>query len=237
MERRLGAGAVLIDGPRDQFLAGAALAVQQHRHVLVRDPADRLVDLAHCRAAAKDGVAAIVLGERLCDRGRRTHQAGQLQRLADDAPQLLRVERLEQVVVGPLLHRRDCRIRRGDTGDEDDGDPRVNGTNTPIKLQPGAIGQTHVQEDDVRQRCRQLPRSIRAVAGYGNRHAEWRQGVGCLGQDEVRVVIDEQEPGHGPLRRIALTFGARARYTNSPSAGRNARWAERAEALAVTVYL
>ena len=58
-ERRLGPGAVLVDGARDQLLAGAALAGDQDGDVLGRDPADRLVDLEHGRAAADDRVATV----------------------------------------------------------------------------------------------------------------------------------------------------------------------------------
>ena len=46
----LGPGAVLVDGAGDQFLAGAALAGDQHGDVLGGDAADGLVHLAHRRA-------------------------------------------------------------------------------------------------------------------------------------------------------------------------------------------
>ena len=46
--------AVLVDGPGDQLLAGAALAEDQHGDVLRGDPADRLAHLLHGRAAADD---------------------------------------------------------------------------------------------------------------------------------------------------------------------------------------
>ena len=48
---------VLVDGAGDQFLAGAALAEDQHVHVLRGDAADRLAHLLHGRAAADDPVA------------------------------------------------------------------------------------------------------------------------------------------------------------------------------------
>ena len=51
-------------------------------------------------------------GGRLGDDGRLAHPPGHLERLADHAPQLLQVERLEQVVEGPLLHRLDGRVGR-----------------------------------------------------------------------------------------------------------------------------
>src|SRR5262249_16685656 len=99
-KRRLGPGAVLVEGAGHQLLAGAALAGDEHGHVLVGHPADGLVDVAHGRAAADDGVAAVVVGGRLGDDGRLAHQPGQLQRLADHAAELLRVQRLEPVAPG-----------------------------------------------------------------------------------------------------------------------------------------
>ena len=97
---------MLVDGPRDQFLAGAALAGDQHDHVLVGDPADGLVDLAHGRAAADDRVADVVVGDGFSATTAGTRiKPAQLEGLADDARELLQVDRLEQVIVGPLLDR------------------------------------------------------------------------------------------------------------------------------------
>ena len=64
-------------------------------------------------------------GASLGDHGRLAHPPGYVQRLADHAPELVQVERLEQVVVGALLHRLDGRVRRLGHGDEDDRDARV----------------------------------------------------------------------------------------------------------------
>ena len=56
-ERGLAAAAVLIDRPGHQFLAGPALAEDQHGHVLRRDAADRLVEFLHGRRAAHQLIA------------------------------------------------------------------------------------------------------------------------------------------------------------------------------------
>ena len=50
------AAAVLVDRAGDEFLAGPALAVYQHDDILVGDPSDRLVHLAHGRAAPDEAV-------------------------------------------------------------------------------------------------------------------------------------------------------------------------------------
>ena len=56
-ERPVGPAAVVVESAGDQFLAGAALAEDQHVHVLRRDAADRLAHLLHDRRAADDLVA------------------------------------------------------------------------------------------------------------------------------------------------------------------------------------
>ena len=85
----------------------------EHRERLVGDAADGLVHLLHGRAGADDGFARLVLVRRRPhNHGRLAHQAGDLQRLAEHAVQFLQVERLEQVIVRPLPHRFDGRIRR-----------------------------------------------------------------------------------------------------------------------------
>ena len=150
-ERRLGPGAVLVDGAGDQFLAGAALAGDQHRHVLGGDAADGLVDLAHGRAGADDGAVHVGVRGGLGDHGRLAHPPGHLQRLADHPPQLVQVERLEQVVVGALLHRLDGRVRRLGHGDEDDRDARVDPADLLVDLQPGLVGQAQVEQNDIRR--------------------------------------------------------------------------------------
>ena len=80
----LGPGAVLVDRAGDQFLAGAALAGNQHRHVLGRDPADGLVDLAHGRARADDGPLHLRIRLRFGNRGRLAHPLSHFQGFADD---------------------------------------------------------------------------------------------------------------------------------------------------------
>ena len=57
-ERRLRAGAIFVDGAGDQFLAGAALAGDQHAAGLRRDGHDHVEDRAHFGAVADDIVLA-----------------------------------------------------------------------------------------------------------------------------------------------------------------------------------
>ena len=118
-ERLVGAVGVLVDRAGDQFLAGAALAEDQHGHVLGGDAADGLVDLLHGRRAADDRV-----GARRGDLGSvgspKTAGVACIRRssngLANDLLELVQIDRLEQVLERAALHRLDggvgrCRAR------------------------------------------------------------------------------------------------------------------------------
>jgi hypothetical protein len=68
MNGRAGARAVAMQGARDQFLAGAGLAVDEHRDVGAREPTDGAEHLLHRRRLADD-VRAVRQGAasvRLC---------------------------------------------------------------------------------------------------------------------------------------------------------------------------
>ena len=106
-----GPAAVLVDGAGDQFLAGAALAGDQHRHVLGGDAADGLVHLAHGRAAADHAALRVRFRRGFAPPRPDWRMApGHVQRFADDPPQHGQVERLEQAIKGALLHGLDGRV-------------------------------------------------------------------------------------------------------------------------------
>src|SRR5262249_39936720 len=58
-EWRFGPIAMLINGPRDQFLAGAGFAPNQHAHRFGSDPADFLVERLHHSTFPHDRVARL----------------------------------------------------------------------------------------------------------------------------------------------------------------------------------
>ena len=159
---------MLVDGPRDQLLAGAALAGDQDGDVLGGDPADRLEDLEHGGAAADDRVAAFLLGGRLGDDGGLAAQPRELQRLADDSSQVLGVERLDQVVVRPLLHRLDGMLRSRGRRDEHDRDAGVDLPDALVDLQPREVGEPEVEQDDVRRPLGDATDPLLAGAGHVN---------------------------------------------------------------------
>ena len=120
-ERPAPARRVVVDDLGDELLAGAALALDEHRRVGIRDAADRLVDLLHRRAVADDRDADLEAAAQLAFE---TVQVGgqtrHLQGAAGDGAHLVDVERLGDVIVGAALHRVDGVVHRVLRRDDDD---------------------------------------------------------------------------------------------------------------------
>ncbi len=97
--------AVLVDGLGHQLLAGAGLALDQHAGVGRGDPLQQRDDIVHLGARADHPFEAELLVQPAVQFGIGAAQTLAVGRgLFDHGPQLLEVERLEQVVEGPLLH-------------------------------------------------------------------------------------------------------------------------------------
>src|SRR5262245_27431804 len=197
-KRRLGPRAVLVDGPGHQLLARAALAGDQHRERLVGDAADGLVHLLHGRARTDDGFARLVLVRRRPrHHGRLAHQAGDLQRLAEHAVQLLQVQWLEQVIVSPLPHRFDGRIGRPDHSDQYDRDAGVDLVDLPQDVHAGLVGQAQVEKNNVRPSVTGAFEALPACGGDLDPVRGRGEHLAHLVREQVRVVIDQEQAGHG----------------------------------------
>jgi hypothetical protein len=95
---------MVVQGACDQFLAGAGLAGNQHRHVAGRQPADQANQLLKGRGRADHAGIAIGLLSRL---GRR------LQGLFDQAADLVEIEGLGQEFEGAATESANGRIQVG----------------------------------------------------------------------------------------------------------------------------
>ncbi len=193
----LGPGAVLVDGTGDQFLAGAALAGNQHGDVLGGDAADGLVHVAHGWAASDDSALNVGVREGLRHYDRRAASPGHVQCLADHAPQLVQVKRLEEVVVGALPHRFDGLARRLGSGDEDDRDARVDQADRLVNLKTRLVRQAQVKKDDIGRFGTNSREPIRAGGGNLDLVRRGGKSLADLLRDQGRVIIDEHQVGHG----------------------------------------
>ena len=191
-ERLVGPAAVVVQGPGHQFLAGAALAQDQHVDVLRGDPADGLAHLLHDRAAADDAVAA-VLGRQ---HGRHVHQPGRLEGPVEHLAEAVEVHRLDQVIEGAALHGLDGRLGGAVGRDEDDRPFGVEGLDLLEDIQAGAVGQLQVEHDHVRAVLADL------LQPFGGRRGGQHLDLVPLedaaeGVADAFLVIDDQQGRHG----------------------------------------
>ena len=100
----------------------------------------RVDHVVHLRAVADDALEAEPLVQPPVQLRIRPPQILAARRVLDHRPQLLQIERLEQIVERPPLHRLDGRLDRAVPGDEN---------HLGIRLQLLALGQ-HFQPADIR---------------------------------------------------------------------------------------
>ena len=165
----------------------------------------RVDDVVHLRAVADDALEAEPLVQPAVQLGVRPPQILAAGRVLDHRPQLLQIERLEQIIERPALHRLDGRLDRAVAGDEN---------HLGIRLQFLALGQ-HFEPADVRhlqvgdhdfERARLEQRDrLLAAAGHGASEADAPQTVGHrLGMRGVVVDHEhlDRRSGAGGGRRL-----------------------------------
>ena len=140
--------AVVMNGPGDQFLARAALAVDQDRGVAFGHPADRLVDLLHGRRIAHQP-ALVLLPHLGSERVHFERKPPDLDGLAYQDVDLVEIEGLGDIVEGPAAHGFDRVLHGGLRGHDDDRHAAVLRLDLLERLEPA-----HARHADVHQRER-----------------------------------------------------------------------------------
>ena len=208
-----------VDRACDQFLAGAGLAVDEHRRHAARDLFDQRAHLLHRgRGAghARQRDADRCRGRRQRTRHtrrrghrRRTRTSAELRRQArrhhgrhgrrctaqrrrDDRAELLQVDRLGEVVVSAGLQRLDGVLGRTVGGDDDGLLAPAALFEPPQQVEPGAVGQAHVGDDGT------VGAVFQMQPGFFDRTR--RLDVVALAQQcqlvqraQVRFVVDDQQ--------------------------------------------
>ncbi len=202
---------------RQQLLARAALAGEEHRRARARRSPDQIENLRHARAVRHDRESFLL---------ERVPQAPQLllepllaQGAFDRRQKLLDPERLGQVVVGARLDRLDGRVDAPERGDDYDRHVAVGGVQ--LRQQVGAphlghhqIGDHHVQGDGGRAFERLPP-----AGGAENDVAPLAQLLLEI-RPHLVVVLNDQQGAvgcHDAATRWAAPVAGRAsgRYTVS----------------------
>ena len=125
-------------------------------------------------------------------------QSSDLGRLAHDAPQLLQIERLVEVVERAALHRLDRRVRRLRQGHEDDGDARVDRADALEDVEAGAVGQPQVEKDDVGRMAPNLLHAVSAACRHRHPMGGLGERLAHLLRQQHGVIVDEEYVEQGP---------------------------------------
>ncbi len=216
-EQRLGQGgavdgdqgaAVLrgvVDRLGDQLLAGAGLALDEHRALGPRDVPDQLEDLVHPGVLADDVVEAVVLLQLLPEREDLVLQGSLLEGAVDHQSQIGRVvDRLGEEVVGAEAHRLDDAVDRAEGRRDDDRHEHPAVDHLADQVHAAHAGHPQVGHQD----------AVIGLAQLGERFlaAGDRLDIQLVGGKElhqvaaaVRIVInDEQLPLH--VRNLGRSF-------------------------------
>ena len=197
------ARAQLVNRLRDQLLAGAGLAEDQHRGRRRRGLLEHLIQRAHRRAVADDAAEAaaivqlppqrLVLALLLVDLGEPLEQA----------LQLVRIERLGEVILGAGLDRFDRRVDGALRGQQDHLDVVDLGLQRLQQLDAAHARHDQIGDDDRGTEGRDLLERLGAVGGLLGGKSP---GPHQLGQAAARcgIVLDDQD-AFGGMRR-SLTF-------------------------------
>lgn len=185
---------------RDEFLAGAALARQQDRHVAVRDHLDQSVDALHRLAFAhhlvetRSGVEA--LPEVLVFRG----QGVPLERLRDDDGETFAIDGLREVVVGAASHGLHGRVDGAVGGHDHHLRVRPGGLQPLKELHAAESRHSEVGQYQVRRRDGELLEGVLGRPRPANLIPLLLQ-EGDQGGSNIHLVVDDEDVGvhvHAP---------------------------------------
>ena len=168
-ERHLALCAPVVNGARDEFLAGAGLAGDEHGTARLRHEARRADHLLNRPAPADDAVVIVLLvalGDEVIVMG---PQPAVLEGAADDDEKLVDLERLLQVVERAELHRFDRALHGGVRRHHEDLRPLAvarSARDLPNEVEAAQLGHQVVDDQQVeRPIAEQLQRLSRAAGG------------------------------------------------------------------------
>ena len=144
------ARAVVVNGARDELLAGAGLAGDENRAAGLRHGLEQLEQLPHHLALADDALEAVPLLELLAQVGVLGAQPALLERRVDDVQQFVELERLLDEVARAALDGLDGVLHRAEAGDDDADDVGIERARlVEHRRAVGAAAEPQVGDDDV----------------------------------------------------------------------------------------
>ncbi len=157
-----------VDCLGDEFLAGAALAANQHGGTGGGDLRDEIEDGEHLLALANDAREVVALLQGALELHVFFAQAAALDRERDLSNQLIVGPGLGDVVLSAALEGGPGHVDRAVRRDQDDRDERIAAVNLAEKLDTIAVGQAYVEKHQVEGTLFQLLQAGFAGFGKGN---------------------------------------------------------------------
>ena len=194
------ARAPCVDGPCDELLADAALALDEHRRLEVGDLRDRSEDLRHRGALREDRLELALLLDLLLQRAVLAPERLALLRLPEREHDLVGLERLADVVVGAGLHRLEREVDAAVRAHHDHGRRVLLRLQRREQIETVHLGHPDVGEDDVR--AERVHERERRFAAVGDLHVVAMALEKRL-QDEADVlfIVDDKDPAHLCVRK------------------------------------
>ena len=191
----VGAGALQVDLPGDQLLAGSRRPFDEDRCLAAREFLDRLLEFAHLRGIADDAVVVVgpgAVGETAVGAvlGRQGH-AGGLQTVLDQRAKLFQRHRLGHEVVGAGLHRLDSQFHAAMGGNHGNRQLRLVLLDVLDQGDAVAVGEAHVGKAEIEIALLDQPRGAAVIGGACHLQTHAQQGHFQQFADVGFVVNDE----------------------------------------------
>jgi hypothetical protein len=204
-----GARAQLVDRERDELLARAALARDEHRRARGARLLDHLVDLPHLRAVADHPAEAAALAQLAPERLHLAQRLLPLHDLREQDLQPLRIDRLGHVVVGADLDGLDGGLDSALAGEDDGGDVAVLLLQRAQQVEAVHAGHREVADDDARAEARDLAQRLLAVGGRVGHESPRAYELGEADTGGGLVLDDEQSLADALCGLVQIGFGNR----------------------------
>src|SRR5690606_37609625 len=190
-ERGVTAIALAVDEARDELLAGSALAGDQHGRRVACDLRGNLERARHGGRLRDDLAVASLDADFLAQARDFAAQRLTLLGLLEREHELVRTERLGEVVVGAALHRLDGHLDAAVGGHDDDHALAIGLAVAVEEVEPAEAGHAHVAEDDVGLQLQRPAQTLLAVTRGEDLVAFFGEDEGN-GLPETRLVVDNQ---------------------------------------------
>ena len=220
-KRSLASSTMLVQGSCDELLTGAALTDDEHIDILRGNAANLLADRLHRHAAADESIRSVFRPISFIEQRRHMRHPADHQSLFDHSLQLLGVERLGEIVIGPQFHRLNGGLGRAESCDEDHQALGIQAVQFVEQFESGRSSQPDVEEHHIRTLLRCDPqRFVRCFRLEDNQVLTLENGPNT--EADAGLVIDNQQLGHrqAPGNSVAWFRQDRCWWsTNSGAAG------------------